>query len=409
MRSALIGLGLLLLACPPASAQKQEDLPKWKVDPYTNNEPEQYKAAGYVSYHRFMVTDELGTTEIMDALGDLEMIWVETEHFKIGSTLGSFKIPADKIQKERIAEEIERLRPKFKELPKKVKKLDPWLRVHLYAQRLEEEYDYLQELLGVTDKDFPKTAGEWVKGKYMGEGPYMGQKNKFIVLLTTKKSTLHRFAQRWCDSNFTPDSPTAHNFSKAGCLLYGTSPELADGYFHDDARLYANLAFGVAINIVLGYKGYMFDTPLWLKEGIAHHYVIEEVDARYHNFSWIKDQFPNEKKLWKWEPRVRKLVGNEAYMPMETVMSWTSPDDFRIGHHMNLWSRVDYLIKSDRERFASFIGEVKDYFRPPPGGTVTLEMVMERHQKAFQHVYNLTPEQFDQQWSTWVTDNYAKK
>ena len=407
MRSALIGLGLLLLASPPASAQKQEDLPKWKLDPYTNNEPERYKAAGYEAYHRMMVTDELGTTEIMQALGDLEMIWVETEHFKIGSTLGGQKIPADKISKKRILEEIEELRPKFTDFPKKIKKLDPWLRVHLYALRLEKEYDYIQELLGVTDADFPKAAGEWVKGKYMGEGPYMGQKNKFVVLLTTKKSTLHRFAQRWCDGNFTPESPIAHNFQQAGCLIYGTSPELADGYFHEDARLHTNLAFGVAVNMVLGYKGYMFDTPVWIKEGIAHHYVVE-VDDRYHNFSFIKDQFPNEKKLWKWEPRVRKLVKNEATMPMATIMGWKTPDNFRIGHHMNLWSRVDYSIKTDRKRFASFVGEVKDYLRSADG-RVTIDMVMERQAKAFKHVYNMTPEEFDAKWSAWVMETYAKK
>jgi hypothetical protein len=408
MRSALIGLGLLLLTNPPASAQSQEDLPEWKVDPYTNNEPERYKAAGYEKYHRFMVTDDLGTTEVMNVLGNLEMIWVETEHFKIGSTLPEIKIPSDKISKTRILEEVERLRPKFDELPKKVKKLDPWLRVHLYAQRMEEEYDYLQELLGVTDKDFPKAAGEWVKGKYMGEGPYMGQKNKFVVLLTQKKSTLHRFAQRWCDANFTADSPIAHNFQKAGCMIYGTSPELADGYFGEDARLHTNLAFGTAVNIVLGYKGYMFDTPVWVKEGIAHHYV-NQIDPRYHNFSFIKDQFPNEKKLWKWEPRVRKLVDKEAFMPASTVMDWRAVDDFRIGHHMNLWSRVDYLIRTDRKRFASFVGEVKDFLRAPAGEVVTIDMVMERQMKAFQHIYGMTPEEFDQKWAAWVMETYSKK
>ena len=408
IRSALFGLGLLLLASPPVSAQEQEDLPKWKLDPYTNNEPELYKAAGYESYHRFMVTDDLGTTEIMNVLGDLKMIWVETEHFKIGSTLGEIKMPTDKITKKRITEEIERLRVKFPEMPKKFRKLDPWLRVHLYAQRLEDEYDYIQELLGVTDKDFPKNSGDWVRGKYMGEGPYMGQKNKFIALLATKKSTLHRFAQHWCDSNFTPESPIAHNFHKSSCMLYGTSPELADGYFHDDGRLHTNLAFGTAINLVLGYKGYMFDTPIWIKEGIAHHYV-NQVDERYHNFTFIKDQYPNEKKLWKWEPRVRKLVGNEAFMPFETVMSWTENSTFRIGHHMNMWSRVDYLIKTDRELFAKFVGDVKDYLRAPAGEVVTIEMVMKRHDELFQKLYKMTPAEFDEQWSEWVLDNYAKK
>ena len=191
-------------------------------------------------------------------------------------------------------------------------------------------------------------------------------------------------------------------------MMYGTSPELADGYFSDDSRLHTNLAFGVAINLLLSYKGYMFDLPVWLKEGIAHCYV-NTVDDRYHNFSFIKDQFPNEKKLWIWAPRVRKLVNNEAFIPAATIMSWKSPDDFRIGHHMNIWSRVDYLEKLDKDKFAKFIGEMKANFQIRAGTSITHEMIMERQSKVFQKIYNMTPEQFDQKWSAWVKETYPKK
>ena len=163
MKIARLGLLALvfLLTNPPVPAQEREDLPKWKIDPYTNNEPEAYKAAGYERFHRVMIHEDLSVTEVMQVLGEgLEMIWVETEHFVIGSTLPKYKLPGDKILKERVAEEYERLREVLPEIPKKAPRtLDRWLRVHLYAMRCEEVYDRVQEILGVTDESFPAGLG----------------------------------------------------------------------------------------------------------------------------------------------------------------------------------------------------------------------------------------------------------
>lgn len=412
MKIAQLGLLALvfLLTNPPVPAQEREDLPEWEIDPYTQNEPDAYKAAGYERYHRVMIHEDLSVTEVMQVLGDdMEMIWVETEHFVIGSSLSKYKLPGDKIQKERVTEEFERLREKLPTLPKKLPRtIDPWLRVHLYAQRCEDIYDRVQELLGVTDEDFPAGRATMVNGEYRGEGPYLGQRGKYVVLLTTKKSTLHRFANTWCDGNFQADSPIVHNFFANGSMLYGTSPELAEGYFSDDARLHANLLHGVVHCMLAGYKGYFHDMPVWLREGIAH-YLGNEVEPRYHNFSKIIDQFPNEKKLWIWEPRVRNLVKNEAALPFSTVSTWTHPDKFRIGHHLNLWSRVHYLIEHDPKKFASFVGKMKDRIKVPGGTAVSTEQVLQRQQEAWDLIYGLSFEEFDAAWSEWVMDTYKKK
>ena len=412
MMLARLGLFALvfLLTNPPVPAQEREDLPKWKIDPYTQNEPEAYQAAGYERYHRVMLHEDLSVTEVMQVLGeDMKMIWVETEHFVIGSTLPEYKLPGDKIQKTRVTEEFERLREKMPLLPKRAPRtLDPWLRVHLYAQRCEDVYDEVQKVLGVTDESFPAGRNTLVKGEYMGEGPNLGQRGKFVVLLTKKKATLHRFANTWCNGNFQADSPIVHNFFQQWTMLYGSSPELAEGYLGDDARLHANVAHGITHAMLSGYKGYLHDMPVWLREGIAH-CIVNEIEPRYHNFVLIADQFPNEKKLWIWEPRVRNLVKNEAAYPFSKVSQWVHPDKFRIGHHLNLWSRVDYLIKSDPEKFASFVSKMKDRIKVPGGTAVTAEQILQRQQEAWDLVYDLSFEEFDAAWGDWVLDNYSKK
>lgn len=408
---ARLGLFALIfvLTSPPASSQEREDLPKWKIDPYTQNEAEAYKAAGYERYHRVMLHEDLSVTEVMQVLGELEMNWVETEHFVIGCDLPKYKIPGDKILKERIADEYVRLRVKLPELPKKVPKtLDPWLRLHLYAQRCEDIYARLQEVLAVTDASFPAGRNEMVGGEYRGEGPYLGQRGKFIVLLTEKKSTLHRFANTWCNGNFQSESPIVHNFFQQWTLLYGTSPQLAEGYLGNDARLHANLVHGLVHAMLGGYKGYLHDLPVWLREGIAH-CLVNEIEPRYHNFVQITDQFPNEKKLWIWEPRVRNLVKNEAALPFATVSAWMTPDNFRIGQHLNLWSRVHYLMQSDPAKFASFVAKMKAPIKVPGGTSVTAEQVMERQAEAWKLIYDMDFAAFDEAWSEWVLDTYSKK
>ena len=274
--------------------------------------------------------------------------------------------------------------------------------------RCEEVYDRVQEILGVTDESFPAGRNSLVKGEYMGEGPYLGQRGKYVVLLTEKKSTLHRFATTWCDGNFQPDSPIVHNFFQQWTMLYGTSPELAEGYFGNDARMHMNLAHGITHAMLAGYKGYLHDLPVWLREGIAH-CVVNDLDARYHNFVQIVDQFPNEKKLWIWEPRVRNLVKNEAALPFATVSQWLTPDRFRIGHHLNLWSRVDYLMKSDPKKFASFVGKMKERIKVPGGTSVSVEQILKRQQEAWDLVYGISFEEFDAAWGEWVLDTYSKK
>ena len=408
---ARLGLFALIFALtsPPASSQEREDFPKWKIDPYTQNEAEAYKAAGYVRYHRVMVHEDLSVTEVMQVLGELEMNWVETEHFVIGCDLPKYKIPGDKILKERIAAEYLRLREKLPELPKKAPKtLDPWLRLHLYAQRCEDTYARLQEVLAVTDASFPAGRNESVDGEYRGEGPFLGQRGKFVVMLTEKKSTLHRFANTWCNGNFQSESPIVHNFFQQWTLLYGTSPQLAEGYLGNDARLHANLVHGLVHAMLGGYKGYLHDLPVWLREGIAH-CLVNEIEPRYHNFVQITDQFPNEKKLWIWEPRVRNLVKNEAATPFSKVSTWMAPDNFRIGQHLNLWSRVHYLMQHDPAKFASFVAKMKAPIKVPGGTSVTAEQVMERQAEAWKLIYDLDLDAFDEAWGDWVLDTYSKK
>ena len=69
---------------------------------------------------------------------------------------------------------------------------DPWLRAHLWARRLEKWYADFVTTFGITPADFEELARKAKAGESMGEGPYLGMKDKFVVLLTEKRSNFGR-------------------------------------------------------------------------------------------------------------------------------------------------------------------------------------------------------------------------
>ena len=100
--AALLALGAVLSA-----QEKLEPFPK--VDPYTKNGREKFELAGYVSLGPFRFGDDHTTAQVEATLAGVPLIWVETEHFVLGSALEEY----DPEKPEEIAElklELERLR-----------------------------------------------------------------------------------------------------------------------------------------------------------------------------------------------------------------------------------------------------------------------------------------------------------
>ena len=83
---ALLAAATVLLA--PLHAQRKERVPKWKIDPYTKNDPKLMAKLGYVSYGPFPFgmrgSNHVTSDEISKHLGYVNLLWVETAHFRIG-------------------------------------------------------------------------------------------------------------------------------------------------------------------------------------------------------------------------------------------------------------------------------------------------------------------------------------
>ncbi len=148
----------LLLAGTIAGAQQRpaDDDKASLEDPWTKGDAAALEKLGYVHVGPMPWGDGHGTERIGEILGEERFRFVETAHFKLGSALPPLRMPRDKDAHRKLVEELTRLEEKLPDLhARRVRVLDPWLRTHLFAQRLEELYAQIEALLGVTDAEFP--------------------------------------------------------------------------------------------------------------------------------------------------------------------------------------------------------------------------------------------------------------
>lgn len=396
------GLPVALLLAVSASGQEQ---PTRKPDPYTQGDREKLVAAGYGPLQRFSWGDDHGTSDIEATLGGEALRWLETEHFRIGSSLPAYRIPRDKEQQKKLRQELTRLAERLPLVDPKTKKLDPWLRLHLFAQRIEALYGEFEERLGVDDGSFPEAPGQLVDGRYMGEGPYFGLPGRFTVLLLEKESSLGRYNRRFLSS--ATDSPRRHYFPGQGSLLLVTASECADGSLADDTALHCHVAFNLSQNLLVGYRFYTHNLPLWWQEGLAH-WIARRISPRHSNASTRDAENLDMRKAWDWAPKVRARVGHDYYPKAEEMLRWTDIDAMDFADHMMAWSRVDYLMSLGDERFAAFVDGMSGPL-VEPGQPLTPQILLEQQEVALNEAWGLDAGEFDAAWAAWVEKTYPKR
>ena len=207
---------VLALTCALAAhAQKPKRTPKWKIDPVHQQRPAVMAKLGYVSYGPFEFGQrgrKPATTDQIDAhISHAQILWVETAHFRIGSSLETWAVPFDpKTRKKKFRTELTELKKVLPKVKPKSRTLKPWLRLHLIAARMEALYSEVLEWTGTTDAEFP-TGDKLViagRGRYLGHGPYLGMKNKYLVFVTGRSGAYAdyvrtfigksgKFGQRW--------------------------------------------------------------------------------------------------------------------------------------------------------------------------------------------------------------------
>lgn len=323
----------------PAQTTKEPEPPP-KVDPYTKGEPAALAKLGYLSHGPFLFGSETTETVQRD-LGGLPILWVETEHFVIGSALEEFK-PEKPEEIAELRKELEGLRTKLKDVPTKPKKLDPWLRLHLFAARLEQLHAEFVKIMGVLPKRDGKPGD--------GQPPALMMSGKYCLLLTEKKSALARFTRTYCGSE--QQNSYSFFFQKTGQLFFGVSNESIGGNEPiGDAELHYAVIYGIARNLLCAIEGFLTTPAPWWQHGVPLWFARERQPRVLLYTRPAGEALPPE-ELADWEPLARGRYEGGAVLEWNDLLTrkeWLQTPDF--GDNVILWARIDYLLaEPDRAR-----------------------------------------------------------
>jgi hypothetical protein len=397
MSRALTALVFVLWTAVPGLSEDQTAIERPpEVDPYTGGDQELMAKVGIVSFGPFPWAENQTTLTIEELLGGIPILWAETAHFRIGSSLSEYKLGGDRAERKLLKKELASLRDLLPEVPKRATTLDPWLRLHLYAQRLERLYADFQEELGLADADF-------IDNRAMGRGPYLGQPEKYTVLLFQRSSSWSRYAREVLGQD--GKVPHRYNFTQRGSLFYGTCKEFYYGSYDHDLALYCGVVFGVAQNLVDGLRFYGHETPLWLSVGTGH-WFSREVDERWVSSVGEPGAVRLDPDDSNWEPKVRALVGNEYFVETSELFDWRTASEMKMIDNRFAWSRVDYLLRGPDEAsgfYAAFSKSIPNKLGPPDWS-----LVRKREDEALTAI-GLDAAGFDEAWRKWVMKEYRKR
>ena len=363
--------------------------------PYCFNDPALMAAAGIVSHGGF----EFGKTDtkrVDAALPSCDIRWIETPNLKIGFGIGSQKVKFE--EKKKMLAELTRLAAVLPEVVPESTILDPWLRAHLYAQRCEDIHARFLVLMGAKGAQFADGSGTYT-GDYRGEGPYLGQKAKYEVLVLPSESAHTQFLTDHAGEPLK----VSHRWHNVGRGAIGIYCHAQQGQLRQDGALHGHIAFNLAHIFYDGFNHYTYDTPVWIHEGIAHA-LEREVDERYNSFDSGEGGVAEMTSKANWKPDVLRLISSGEAPRMTELLKLSSFAELKLPHHYTTWSMIDYLIKTNPEGLGAFLRAMKTNLdsRGVPSG----ENLADHHRKVFKEHLGMSYAEFDEAWRAWVLLNY---
>jgi len=402
-RSLLRILLALALTLSPARAQEASKPEEFEaVDPYTRGERSALDKAGYESLGPFPWCEGITTDEIERELGGSKVLWVETRHFRIGSTLGSYKTAGDRAEKKRLDEELARMRELFPGAKVPAAKIDPWLRLHLYARRIEAVHAEFLRAFGLKDEDF----GETKPGAppTIATGPHLGMDMKFTVLLTERRSALARFV-RYALKRDASD-PIRERLP-GNTLFFGMSAETVRSWSQEtDSAFHAQVAANVALNLMDGFRGMSATPPVWFQYGYSH-VVSRRVDERFTLYA--KGTIREDADSWKWEPRVAGLITNDFAPSWKDLANERRFDDLSGPDHLVAWSKVTWMLQHfGPERVRQYLMSVTDPL-PRKDELDRAAFLRDRELQALEEAGGVPAAELEEAWRRWAAKATSKR
>jgi hypothetical protein len=329
------------------------------------------------------------------------LLWVETEHFRIGSSLDAYR-PAEREERKRLAAELKALAERLPNVDQRARELDPWLRLHLYASRLEGLWDRFHEAFGLRPDDFG--SGGPGAGGGPGRGPVLGMRGKLLALFVQKESSLARYTATWCGTQSTYS--WRQHFHGSDSFFFGIAADAMEGGLATDSALHFAAVYNVALNMVSGCRGYFFETPVWPAHGLARWFArpIDETVLLYT--SGAGEALRGEEES-NWEPKVRARALHRHFPALAEMVAWERLADLSFADHMIAWSKADFLMRRGPETARALLYALEEPI--PWDAPGREERLRGQALRAVERATGLDAEAFDEAWCAWVEATYSKR
>lgn len=392
------------------------------------NDPKRMQQAGVVGHgpYLFFTSDSENITQ---HIKNKKLLWVETEHFRFGGELKSWKIPV-KDKKSYLAElsEFAKAFPHLK--PRKIKTLDPWMRIHLMAWRAENAYQQILGMFGWQEDPFASLPTEdifidaaengwsetlkqhWLEAEkrkpglpqWLGLGQYFGMPMKHEVLLLIKESDiaaikrdyiglLDSHPQRW-HNDWRPfgENPV----SRSMWFGLATEPEK----IKHDRHLHNAMLHNVIINLFDAYMLYLYEAPVWMRVGLGH-YFTQINDKRFNMYDLDEGSIGFSEDSKEWVKSIKTIVAKDDTHGFVNLSKMRSYGDIDFNAHVESWSKIVFMYQHSPEKFAEWILVLKNN----PNATANLAA----QRDALKDTYGWSFMRADEEWTTWVNSLVVPK
>jgi hypothetical protein len=373
-----------------SSAAGEPQKPKVEICPWCKNDPALMKKAGIVSHGPIPIGPR-GSQAIEASLPAGQWVFLETAHLRWGSSLPA--VTVDLEDKKRVVAEVARLHELLPAVPLEPKKLDPFLRLHLFAMKGEELYAHFEKILDVTDEDFPETRTQ--NAPFMGAGRYLGEKDKYEIVIHSVAANHRAFTKDFCGSEVT--SSLRYHFPDLHKIIL--SVPAVDPDMKKDRWLYPYIVHNLTHMMFCGYKHFSYDPPAWIDEGLACA-LEKEIEPQSTTNEGEEGSMSDLKGPKDWSAAVKRLIAMGKQKSTADLMHVKRVDGFDLDGKMTCWSMMRFLIDTEPAPLAKLLGAVKGQLDDK--GYPTGKDLPDLTRRSMKDLMNWTPAAFDEAWKAWA-------
>lgn len=390
----LSALLLFAICAPDATAQRNKEKKNAPENCMVCEGDPEAMAFGKIVSHGGFDFGRTDTDGVDKLLANLDIRWIESEHFQIGFAGPPYKVSTN--EKKPVLAELTEMLTLFPEIKPKQKVLDPWLRAHQYAYRCEKMYTRFMEIMEVTQDDFPKGIEQWDGiGTYWGEGPYLGQRHKYEILIVPAEGDLSAYLS----DQFGLQTKMTNRWNVVEFDTISVTMHLREGDRKKDMALHGHVAFNIAHNLLDGFKHYSYDTQIWLHEGLGH-YFERKISPKNNSFDSGEGSASITSKKADWKAEVLKIIRTGEIPRMAELVSIKNYADLSLSDHYVTWSMVTFLIEMHPTAFANINKTI--HGRLAANGLQDSSNLNDIHREAFKEELGMSYNDFDSAWREWA-------